>query len=41
MDISVEGIIIIRESKIVYLNDKFLEQQKNYIEEATVESSSL
>ena len=38
MDNSEEGIIIIKNNKIDYINDKFLEQQQNLIEEVILEN---
>jgi hypothetical protein len=38
MDCSEESIIIIKENKIDYMNDKFIEQQKNLIESAIIDN---
>jgi len=37
MDISNEGIVIVKDQKIEYVNDKFIEYQSNFIMEAIVE----
>ena len=37
MDISNEGIVIVKDQKIEYVNDKFIEFQTNFIMEAIVE----
>ena len=40
MDNSEEGIIIIKNNKIDYINDKFMEQQQNLIQEVLLDHNT-